>query len=683
MAYTRLNPEQIRILRLQSRSFSVDTPSPKLGTDAPIHCELYTVNRKDNADYDALSYVWGDDKDTLPVLVKHTDGPVDGVQVDYEEVQVTRNLAVALEHFRDDTVNVNLWVDALCINQEDDVEKGVQVENMKDVYASATRTRVWLGPAQGNSDQAMFKFSDIGAVIFQRGVFDAMMRMDRHSSELQDEAYNAEVVLRERMGDKLREAAVHHAEYYHLLKELVYLLSKPYWKRAWILQEIVVSRGVDVFCGKSKIDVALLHAAVQYMIYMQIYVCRDLYEKLMAALDRDAANPGVVDLEFDPDLMPKFNEMQEVGFAIPKAATHVFGMRQEYQSHVEESDQTNEFDLMRLLSQIRVGREATNNKDKIYALLGMAGDSGKLGIAVNYDKSYSCSRLYSDTARAIISLGHVDLLSFAQQNGGKDGISSQPGTVEEEVPFWVPDWRNEIMEPYGLLPWHTPYYAAGKEEQGKFEKHPEFDSAPFEHLILSGYRVDLIDSLGDQCNEGKYLSMGDRKAAWKYLKDIQTLCEESDKKHSQTGREIYSNNSVREFARSIIPVAGIVGRGFFRAASVGECISGREQVIKDCQGWPGETPPREKPIEMQLYYTAMARQVVRRPFITTKGFVGLAPSHAQERDVVVIFRGARFPYTLRKNGNGKYKLIGETYLHGVMYGEFIKPDVEEEEFCLE
>ncbi|KAH7343101.1 heterokaryon incompatibility, partial [Pyrenochaeta sp. MPI-SDFR-AT-0127] len=85
--------------------------------------------------YEALSYTWGDPKERLPILVNET------------EVPVTRNLHAALEHFRSETIDVVLWVDALCINQTDDVEKSKQVDLMTKIYAYATSTRVWLGPA--------------------------------------------------------------------------------------------------------------------------------------------------------------------------------------------------------------------------------------------------------------------------------------------------------------------------------------------------------------------------------------------------------------------------------------------------------------------------------------------------------------------------------------------------------
>jgi hypothetical protein len=48
-----------------------------------------------------------------------------------------------------------IWIDAICINQEDNDEKGQQVQSMAKIYAKASRVIVWLGEAAGDSDHAL------------------------------------------------------------------------------------------------------------------------------------------------------------------------------------------------------------------------------------------------------------------------------------------------------------------------------------------------------------------------------------------------------------------------------------------------------------------------------------------------------------------------------------------------
>jgi hypothetical protein len=64
------------------------------------------------------------------------------IVINREPQTVTRNLYNALNHIRRDSIDVHLWIDALCINQEDDVEKSHQVQQMRDIYACSSGTIV-------------------------------------------------------------------------------------------------------------------------------------------------------------------------------------------------------------------------------------------------------------------------------------------------------------------------------------------------------------------------------------------------------------------------------------------------------------------------------------------------------------------------------------------------------------
>jgi hypothetical protein len=68
---------------------------------------------------------------------------------------VKGNLHAALSHLRDPFIERILWIDAICINQEDNEEKGRQVRLMAKIYAKASRVVVWLGKAANNSDHAL------------------------------------------------------------------------------------------------------------------------------------------------------------------------------------------------------------------------------------------------------------------------------------------------------------------------------------------------------------------------------------------------------------------------------------------------------------------------------------------------------------------------------------------------
>ena len=61
----------------------------------------------------------------------------------------------------------------------------------------------------------------------------------------------------------------------------------------------------------------------------------------------------------------------------------------------------------------------------------------------------------------------------------------------------------------------------------------------------------------------------------------------------------------------------------------------------------------------------------RRLFTTSKGYIGLGPSTLREGDLVCVLFGGIVPFTLRQE-DGVYRLIGESYVHGLMHGEAIE-----------
>ena len=89
--------------------------------------------------YEALSYVWGDSTRRKSMILND------------EHFAINQNLHVALQHLREETWKRELWIDAICINQDDESERSRQVSFMGDIYACATRVVNWLGPSTPNT----------------------------------------------------------------------------------------------------------------------------------------------------------------------------------------------------------------------------------------------------------------------------------------------------------------------------------------------------------------------------------------------------------------------------------------------------------------------------------------------------------------------------------------------------
>jgi hypothetical protein len=174
--HSPLSPgSDIRLLRLM----------PHDDETAPIQCELFEYSFQESSKgthlYEALSYVWGSLESPKFISIgKHN-------------LRVTENLHKALSHLRNRSLVRIIWIDAVCINQKDNVERARQIQSMAKIYGQASRVIVYLGEAAHNSDQAL---EDIRAAT-------------------EDEPMNSSV------SEKSQEA---------ILK----LLERPWFRRVWV-----------------------------------------------------------------------------------------------------------------------------------------------------------------------------------------------------------------------------------------------------------------------------------------------------------------------------------------------------------------------------------------------------------------------------------------------------------------
>lgn len=107
-------------------------------------------------EYEALSYVWGTFENAGSIETRQESS--DESKIDHPQWHkstVTRNLEVALRNLRIPRETRQLWVDAICINQKDNDEKGVEVARMGLIYCHAKCVIIWLGIEADGSDLAI------------------------------------------------------------------------------------------------------------------------------------------------------------------------------------------------------------------------------------------------------------------------------------------------------------------------------------------------------------------------------------------------------------------------------------------------------------------------------------------------------------------------------------------------
>jgi hypothetical protein len=130
-------PGSIRLLRLMAHT----------DENTRIECRLFDYPLQELGEgthlYEALSYVWGDPNNLR------------SISIDKHDLPITINLHAALLCLRDRFIDRTIWVDAICINQGDVIEKGMQVRYMAEIYSKASRVIVWLGEAENDSDRAL------------------------------------------------------------------------------------------------------------------------------------------------------------------------------------------------------------------------------------------------------------------------------------------------------------------------------------------------------------------------------------------------------------------------------------------------------------------------------------------------------------------------------------------------
>lgn len=207
-----LHPDSIRLVVLH--------PAPHPQND--VYCELLSISLsfipEDEAlSYTALSYVWGD-----PMISR-------SIFITGQALNIGANLFSALQNLRRQDRPIRLWVDALSINQNDPNERSQQVQQMRTIYASALETIIYLGP----DDRSVACHS-------------AWNFLELRSSWAMNDQRDPDKTL-----PKTREKEVNFKTGYNDVLNSV--MSREWFNRIWVIQEVVVSQQLSIQCGDRRI----------------------------------------------------------------------------------------------------------------------------------------------------------------------------------------------------------------------------------------------------------------------------------------------------------------------------------------------------------------------------------------------------------------------------------------------
>lgn len=222
--YTPLQtPQSIRLLQLSRGE-----------RDDPVQCYLFEARLDDWPSYEAVSYTWGDPKDKGVLNCSN------------KTISVPRNLIEGLRMLRrPDRLRI-LWADAVCINQNDLKERGLQVTLMARVFSEASRVLVWLG--HGNSSLIQGAFSYICWYL---------NRKDSHNIAMY--SWGGEKVC----VDDSEATAFKIPADDATMEALRYLFKCHYFSRGWIVQELVLPKSVWVYWEEACINYRFLENFVR------------------------------------------------------------------------------------------------------------------------------------------------------------------------------------------------------------------------------------------------------------------------------------------------------------------------------------------------------------------------------------------------------------------------------------
>ena len=539
-------------------------------SEAAIKCHLQHVSLNSTLEFEALSYMWGDPSRLRRI---HLSG---------HEWTVTENLERALRHHREEQEPRPLWVDALCINQSDMAERSQQVGMMREIYATAERVIARTGKASQDSEEAIELIKEMGR----------FMRI--HDGHLPPMTTITADDLRQRGFDPSTKA----------WGALWALFDRPYWGRVWMVQELASHDSVVIVAGYS---FALKGDYIRTCILIQALARSTKYRSSTTGLREEP-----------------IHSLQMRDY--PKA----LGMRNILSLCNKVDTQAK---LLILLSGM-FNMEASDYRDRIYAIMGVVGDELS---AFPADYTKPKERVFQDYVKFLVRRHH-NLLCL-QGNRQK---------AVDFGPSWIPALSTGL--PGGAV-W-------------AFSDHPYRASGGRAVEVVFDENCSLLHARGIMVGRLRVVhgpftkedTDPQREKLYSYL------CELDEHMRLAVWRALVMDTDLTDWDNPVFPAP----QEFYRM----------HRVLYHLDAPPRDFEPR------QPYHTRCVNYVNkyeenmngcllnRQFFATDNGYVGIGPFRARMDDVVVILFGGTFSFVLRPKGE-IYELIGDAYVQGVMLGELV------------
>jgi Heterokaryon incompatibility protein (HET) len=642
---------------------------------------IFSVNEQQDTDetlpYDALSYVWtGDDVDSAKAMERNVPMMMPAFTV----LTITVALHKALLALRDSTSPRLLWIDQICINQRHPWERETQVANMHRIYGGAGSVIAWIGPAKPAITEFITLAEQLPGIL-TREIFAtnaAIISAADFISTLLQEKSDAPA------GEKVK-------------AYLATFLNITWLWRAWTYQEAAVCENTIVQCGTQIISLTTLALAV-----------RATYRLAME--------------------QPWFHDV-EIQTTTTRALSTILKLLELRQRLQNASPALRPFRL--LLQDVR-NRGATDDRDKVYSVLGL--------MSFQYPEAWPVGRAkYSRPAREVFMDATV---LCAQRDKNLDIFSRCCYTNAEYYKHDVPSWADDWSVPYIGCPreFFSSRMRLRETSLGIFSAATQLDpvikyySKDSGIISLRGYLFDTVSEIvprmpeeifganhliGDGIPEEKfgdvYLpAIPSGSNLYNYITGLMLDPDFLPPGHSGWQKLLAS---LRELDNRIFqewlelglrseaendPYGGEIGRqnAFWRTLvedidldtvyESADAVKRLPGIFTDhVRSWilpfQDEIPPGPRKLSDE---SAAFKQnhwltwMTRRLFRTQHGYLGISCNEVKPNDKVCLLNGGAMPFLLRETGRINFRQMdpdytvpchvfvgGEVYVHGIVDGE--------------
>ncbi|KAL4783601.1 heterokaryon incompatibility protein-domain-containing protein [Aspergillus varians] len=603
-----LSKREIRLLRLTSNKDQVSG-------------QLIHVCLEDKCpNFIALSYVWGHELAPEPICLNG-----------HNKV-ITANLTAVLKYFTKQLPKLPsqpyLWIDALCINQDDNEEKGHQVGLMKDIYMSAGRVCSWLGESPG-----IFLAFRLLRILIQEAhgagtnanAFYSMNWLSRHH----------ELLIQEGKGTE-RGRLIPNS-HWEALRDLVDL---PYWSRMWIFQEIVLSGQGRLFFFSSMAQLS------EKDLYQAIKALRSLADNIFQQAKPDFLNEHTWRyLNRLPELANSLKGIQ--GPLVAKAL-----LAKSHPAHRP---------ALCIFSAYSHEKGAKDHRDYYYSLLGAA----RMTLQPDYSPGKSVQDVCVDFVQSFIEAtqGTDHVLSFLDDAVALTGMD---GRIN--LPSWAPGYHLSML---GRVRGMNHAACAAKGISGLSNSiGPKVQRRS---LFVSGVQIDRVYSV-DEIPSLSFLHSGAMRA---YLVNYAARHDVDYINHIPLATALYATITRRLEGVSDSWAVNMLRHLQTTPVQYDDRLSTTWTDVLACaMGAAGrrsseDQDPADAGVSMYPLIEALATsETVRthRLFQTIDGYIGLAPVSLVIDDVLCVLDGFIYPVILREGKECHY-FVGPCFVLGLMEGE--------------